>query len=208
MSQASEFAGVTALLPRPDHCLRHGCLDVGLSPPWTSFTAIFPDLKIQGVNVVELMTRQPHEEHPHGRTGNDLDALFTEIEPAISAYHGYPGLIHRLVFRRTNHNNFHVCGYQEEGMTMIPVRHDCAQSPRPLSSRRRCDRPVAATRRRGGPSQTGRATNSSITEPISASTASTCPRSRIGAGRLAARGQALCHGTRLRRRDSGAGWRS
>ena len=87
-----------------------------------------PDLKIRVVNVVDLMTLQPHEEHPHGLTDHDFDALFTTDKPVIFAYHGYPALIHRLTYRRTNHDNIHVRGYKEEGTTTTPfdmvVRND------------------------------------------------------------------------------------
>jgi xylulose-5-phosphate/fructose-6-phosphate phosphoketolase len=87
-----------------------------------------PDLKIRVVNVVDLMTLQPHEEHPHGLTDRDFDALFTTDKPVIFAHHGYPWLIHRLTYRRTNHNNIHVRGYKEEGTTTTPfdmvVRND------------------------------------------------------------------------------------
>jgi xylulose-5-phosphate/fructose-6-phosphate phosphoketolase len=87
-----------------------------------------PDLKIRVVNVVDLMTLQPHEEHPHGLTNHDFDALFTTDKPVIFAYHGYPMLIHRLTYRRTNHRNIHVRGYKEEGTTTTPfdmvVRND------------------------------------------------------------------------------------
>ncbi len=87
-----------------------------------------PDLKIRVVNVVDLMTLQPHEEHPHGLTDHDFDALFTTDKPVIFAYHGYPWLIHRLTYRRTNHHNIHVRGYKEEGTTTTPfdmvVRND------------------------------------------------------------------------------------
>ncbi len=87
-----------------------------------------PDLKIRVVNVVDLMTLQPHEEHPHGLTDPDFDALFTTDRPIIFAYHGYPWLIHRLTYRRTNHRNLHVRGYKEEGTTTTPfdmvVRND------------------------------------------------------------------------------------
>jgi xylulose-5-phosphate/fructose-6-phosphate phosphoketolase len=77
----------------------------------------FPDLKIRVVNVVDLMTLQPKSEHPHGLTDADFDALFTTDKPVIFAYHGYPWLIHRLAYRRTNHANLHVRGYREEGST-------------------------------------------------------------------------------------------
>ncbi len=81
---------------------------------------LLPDLKIRVVNVVDLMTLQPHEEHPHGITDHDFDALFTTHKPVIFAHHGYPWLIHRLTYRRTNHDNFHVRGYKEEGTTTTP----------------------------------------------------------------------------------------
>ncbi len=87
-----------------------------------------PDLKIRVVNVVDLMTLEPHEEHPHGLTDHDFDALFTTDKPVIFAHHGYPMLIHRLTYRRTNHRNIHVRGYKEEGTTTTPfdmvVRND------------------------------------------------------------------------------------
>ena len=79
-----------------------------------------PDLKVRFVNVVDLMTLQPKEEHPHGLSDKDFDALFTKDKPIIFAYHGYPWLIHRLTYRRTNHDNLHVRGYKEEGTTTTP----------------------------------------------------------------------------------------
>jgi xylulose-5-phosphate/fructose-6-phosphate phosphoketolase len=79
-----------------------------------------PTLKIRVVNVVDLMTLQPHDEHPHGLTDHDFDALFTTGKPVIFAHHGYPWLIHRLTYRRTNHDNIHVRGYREEGTTTTP----------------------------------------------------------------------------------------
>jgi CBS domain-containing protein len=79
-----------------------------------------PELKIRVVNVVDLMTLQPHEEHSHGLTDRDFDALFTTDKPVIFAHHGYPWLIHRLTYRRTNHRNLHVRGYKEEGTTTTP----------------------------------------------------------------------------------------
>jgi xylulose-5-phosphate/fructose-6-phosphate phosphoketolase len=81
---------------------------------------LFPDLKIRVINVVNLMTLQPQSEHPHGVSDKDFDALFTKDKPIIFAYHGYPMLIHRLTYRRTNHNNLHVRGYKEEGTTTTP----------------------------------------------------------------------------------------
>jgi xylulose-5-phosphate/fructose-6-phosphate phosphoketolase len=79
-----------------------------------------PDLKVRVVNVVDLMRLEPATEHPHGLTDLEFDALFTPDSPVIFAYHGYPGLIHRLTYRRTNHSNLHVRGYKEEGTTTTP----------------------------------------------------------------------------------------
>ena len=76
-----------------------------------------PELTVRVINVVDLMTLQPPEEHPHGLKDMDFDALFTKDKPIIFAYHGYPWLIHRLTYRRTNHDNLHVRGYKEEGTT-------------------------------------------------------------------------------------------
>jgi xylulose-5-phosphate/fructose-6-phosphate phosphoketolase len=87
-----------------------------------------PELKVRVVNVVDLMTLQPREEHPHGLSDQDFDTIFTTDKPIIFAYHGYPWLIHRLTYRRTNHKNLHVRGYKEEGTTTTPfdmaVRND------------------------------------------------------------------------------------
>lgn len=80
----------------------------------------FPDLKIRVVNVVDLMTLQPESEHPHGLSDKQFDVLFTTDKPIIFAFHGYPWLIHRLTYRRTNHKNLHVRGYKEEGTTTTP----------------------------------------------------------------------------------------
>jgi xylulose-5-phosphate/fructose-6-phosphate phosphoketolase len=79
-----------------------------------------PDLKIRVVNVVDLMSLQPQTEHPHGLSDSEFDSLFTRDKPVVFAFHGYPWLIHRLAYRRTNHNNFHVRGYKEEGTTTTP----------------------------------------------------------------------------------------
>jgi xylulose-5-phosphate/fructose-6-phosphate phosphoketolase len=79
-----------------------------------------PELKVRVVNVVDLMTLQPKEEHPHGLSDKEFDVLFTKDKPIIFAFHGYPWLIHRLTYRRTNHNNLHVRGYKEEGTTTTP----------------------------------------------------------------------------------------
>ena len=77
----------------------------------------FPDLKIRVVNVVDLMTLQPSSVNPHGLSDRDFDSIFTRDKPIVFAYHGYPGLIHRLTCHRTNHHNLHVHGYKEEGTT-------------------------------------------------------------------------------------------
>ncbi|MEW6143516.1 MAG: phosphoketolase family protein [Thermodesulfobacteriota bacterium] len=87
-----------------------------------------PGLKVRVINVVDLMKLQPKEEHPHGLSDWEFDTLFTTDKPIIFAYHGYPWLIHRLTYRRRNHNNLHVRGYKEEGTTTTPfdmaVRND------------------------------------------------------------------------------------
>jgi xylulose-5-phosphate/fructose-6-phosphate phosphoketolase len=80
----------------------------------------FPDLKVRVVNVVDLMKLQPETEHPHGLSDKDFDSIFTTDKPIIFAFHGYPWLIHRLAYRRTNHKNLHVRGYKEEGTTTTP----------------------------------------------------------------------------------------
>jgi xylulose-5-phosphate/fructose-6-phosphate phosphoketolase len=79
-----------------------------------------PDLKIRVVNVVDLMTLQPREDHPHGLADRDFDSIFTTDKPVIFAYHGYPYLIHRLTYSRTNHAGMHVRGFIEEGTTTTP----------------------------------------------------------------------------------------
>ena len=79
-----------------------------------------PDLRVRLVNVVDLMTLQPQREHPHGLSDTAFDALFTTDRPIVFAFHGYPMLIHRLTYRRTNHGNLHVRGYKEEGTTTTP----------------------------------------------------------------------------------------
>ena len=79
-----------------------------------------PDLKVRVINVIDLMRLQHDSEHPHGLSDSEFDALFTTSKPIIFAYHGYPWLIHRLTYRRTNHSNLHVRGYKEEGTTTTP----------------------------------------------------------------------------------------
>ncbi len=80
----------------------------------------FPDLKLRFVNVVDLMTLQAPSQHPHGIDDASFDAMFSKATPVVFAYHGYPALIHRLTYRRANHHNFHVHGFQEEGTTTTP----------------------------------------------------------------------------------------
>ena len=80
----------------------------------------FPRLKVRVINVVDLMKLQPQQEHPHGLSDKEFDSLFTTDKPIIFAFHGYPWLIHRLTYRRTNHKNLHVRGYKEEGTTTTP----------------------------------------------------------------------------------------
>ena len=79
-----------------------------------------PDLKLRVVNVVDLMTLQPQSEHPHGLSDEQFDLIFTRDKPVIFAFHGYPYLIHRLTYRRTNHDQFHVRGFKEKGTTTTP----------------------------------------------------------------------------------------
>jgi xylulose-5-phosphate/fructose-6-phosphate phosphoketolase len=79
-----------------------------------------PDLRIRVVNVVDLMSLQPQSEHPHGLPDEEFDQLFPPDTPTIFAFHGYPYLIHRLTYRRHNHDNLHVRGYKEEGTTTTP----------------------------------------------------------------------------------------
>jgi xylulose-5-phosphate/fructose-6-phosphate phosphoketolase len=79
-----------------------------------------PELRVRVINVVDLMRLQPETEHPHGMSDAEFDSLFTTDRPVVFAYHGYPWLIHRLAYRRTNHVNFHVRGYKEEGTTTTP----------------------------------------------------------------------------------------
>ena len=81
----------------------------------------FPDLKLRYVNVVDLFKLQPSTEHPHGQTDRDFDALFTVDKPIVFNFHGYPWLIHRLAYRRTNHPNMHVRGYKEKGNINTPM---------------------------------------------------------------------------------------
>ena len=88
--------------------------------PWICSASISPIIKIRVVNVVDLMTLQTTAEHPHGLSDSEFDSMFTTDKPVIFAYHGYPTLIHRLTYRRKNHDNLHVHGYKEEGTTTTP----------------------------------------------------------------------------------------
>ena len=112
-----------------------------------------PQLKIRVVNVVDLMKLQPQSEHPHGLSDADFDALFTTDKPVIFAFHGYPWLIHRLTYRRTNHDNIHVRGYKEEGTITTPfdmtVLNDLDRFHLVMDTHR----PAAADRQRGHLSQ-------------------------------------------------------
>lgn len=91
-----------------------------------------PDLRVRVVNVIDLMRLQPEREHPHGLSDADFDGLFTVDRPVIFAYNGYPTLIHRLTYRRTNHGNMHVVGYKEEGTTTTPFDLLSAQRSGPV----------------------------------------------------------------------------
>ncbi len=86
----------------------------------TLLRSYVPDIRIRFVNVVDLMVLQPPSEHPHGLADHEFDALFTEDKPVIFAFHGYPAIIHKLTYRRRNHDNIHVRGYKEEGTTTTP----------------------------------------------------------------------------------------
>lgn len=110
--------------PQPDPDVVMGC--AGDVPTLETIAAAallkerLPQLRIRVVNVVDLMRLQDSTEHPHGLSDRDFDTLFTRESPIIFAYHGYPWLIHRLTYRRTNHGNLHVRGYKEEGTTTTP----------------------------------------------------------------------------------------
>ena len=80
----------------------------------------FPDMRIRVINVVDLMRLQPESEHPHGLSDKEFNSLFTTDKPIVFAFHGYPWLVHRLAYRRTNHGNLHVRGYKENGTTTTP----------------------------------------------------------------------------------------
>jgi len=117
-----KWAGTEALNAEPDVVM--AC--AGDVPTLETLAAVdllrkaLPDLRIRVVNVVDLMTLQPREQHPHGLSDRDFDSLFTRDKPVIFAYHGYPYLIQRLTYSRTNHAGMHVRGYAEEGTTTTP----------------------------------------------------------------------------------------
>jgi len=94
-----------------------------------------PDLKVRVVNVVDLMKLEPQSEHPHGLSDEAFDALSPRTKHVIFAFHGYPWLIHRLTYRRTNQANIHVRGYKEEGTITTALRHDGDERAGPLSPR-------------------------------------------------------------------------
>ena len=119
-----------------------------------------PELKVRVINVVDLMKLQPPSEHPHGLPDADFDALFTTDKPIIFAFHGYPWLIHRLTYRRTNHDNLHVRGYKEEGTTTTPFDMVRAERARSLPPGRRRHRPRAAARARAPPTPSRRSATS------------------------------------------------
>ncbi len=119
-----DWAGTESVEPGHPPDVVMGC--AGDVPTMETLAAVsilrehFPDLRIRVVNVVDLMRLQDEREHPHGLSAADFDSLFTRDKPVIFAYHGYPWLIHRLTYRRTNHANLHVRGYIEEGTTTTP----------------------------------------------------------------------------------------
>ena len=141
-----------------------------------------PDLKIRVINVVDLMKLQPDTEHPHGLSDTDFDSLFTTDKPIIFAFHGYPWLIHRLTYRRTNHHNLHVRGYKEEGtittafdMTVLNDmdRFHLAQDVIDRLPQSGPGEPISSRRCR---------TSSSSISSTSTNTARTCRRSATGNG--------------------------
>jgi xylulose-5-phosphate/fructose-6-phosphate phosphoketolase len=101
-----------------------GCGDIATQEALAAVELLrqhFPDLRIRFVNVVDLYKMTPPEEHPHGLSDRDFDTLFTTDKPIIFNFHGYPWLIHRLAYRRTNHSNLHVRGYKEKGNINTPL---------------------------------------------------------------------------------------
>ena len=110
----------------------------------------FPDLKVRFINVVDLFKLEPQTEHLHGLSDRDFDSLFTTDKPIIFNFHGYPWLIHKLAYRRTNHANLHVRGYKEHGNINTPLELAIREPDRPFQSGDRCHRPGSqAPGRRG-----------------------------------------------------------
>ena len=140
-----------------------------------------PDLKVRVVNVVDLMRLQPDTEHPHGLPDREFDALFTADRPVIFAYHGYPWLIHRLTYRRANHDNIHVRGYKEEGTTTTPfdmvMLNDMDRFHLVMDVIDRV--PGLGDAGRGGAPADGRRA-ACATAPTRARSATTCPRCATG----------------------------
>ena len=114
-----------------------------------------PDLKIRVVNVVDLMTLEPPTEHPHGLTDRDFDSLFTTDKPVVFAFHGYPWLIHRLAYRRKNHDKHARARIQRRRHHHDALRYDRPQSTGSISPGYRCDRPGTAIAKHGGASEAG-----------------------------------------------------
>lgn len=101
-----------------------GCGDIATQEALAAVALLrehFPELKIRFINVVDLYTMTSDSEHPHGLSDRDFDSLFTQDRPIIFNFHGYPWLIHRLAYRRTNHVNLHVRGYKEKGSINTPL---------------------------------------------------------------------------------------
>ena len=141
-----------------------------------------PDLRIRVVNVVDLMALQPQSEHPHGLPDEEFDLIFTSDKPVIFAFHGYPWVIHRLTYRRHNHDNIHVRGYKEEGTTTTPfdmcVLNNIDRFQLTLDAITRVPRLAAQVEA----ARSGIPKRSSATSCMSRKMATTCPRFVTGAG--------------------------
>ena len=168
---------------RRGHSLRRRCPDARGTRGHRPVEEAFADLKIRFVNVVDLFKLQPASEHPHGLSDRDFDTLFTRDKPVIFNFHGYPWLIHRLAYRRTNHENMHVRGYKERGNINTPLE---------LAINNQIDRfslaidvidrvPGCKSQARTPRRNFATSRSSAVTTPTS--TASTSRRSSNGAGR-------------------------